>query len=376
MRRTEIQGTNPTGPGKPAADARLRFEGLEAGRGVAALLVVLYHGALQVEGSVPESSKVLWGLPHFGHAGVDFFFVLSGFIIAFVHGADIGQPERLAHYLQRRLTRIFPFYWLVLGFSLLDLAVLHRQQFPGIGEIVSNALLLPQATDQIVGVAWSLVFEVMFYAAFAVAICSRIAGLWLLTLWFGLIAVALALHEVSLPGALLSNASSPFCLEFMLGMGAAYVLSRHRLRRSGVVLLAALVAFGGAGMLEIRGELSGYGPLARIVYGGLSVLIVAALVERERSGWGPMPRIMTLLGRSSYAIYLVHYIAIGVGFKVISHWVVLKPSYSLLLWLVLCAAGILAGVAASSWFEQPAIRFARRYLARAVRGPRLSMPQA
>src|SRR3984885_5081439 len=59
------------------ARARVRLEGVEAGRGVAALLVVLYHAALHVEGNVPGSA-VLWGLPHFGHAGVDFFFVLSG----------------------------------------------------------------------------------------------------------------------------------------------------------------------------------------------------------------------------------------------------------------------------------------------------------
>jgi peptidoglycan/LPS O-acetylase OafA/YrhL len=67
-------------PAQPAllpARARVRLEGVEAGRGVAALLVVLYHAALHVEGNVPGSA-VLWGLPHFGHAGVDFFFVLSG----------------------------------------------------------------------------------------------------------------------------------------------------------------------------------------------------------------------------------------------------------------------------------------------------------
>src|SRR3984885_1419086 len=86
---------------------RARLEGVEAGRGVAALLVVLYHAALHVEGDVPGSA-VLWGLPHFGHAGVDFFFVLSGFIISFVHRKDVGRPDRLGHYLERRFTRVFP----------------------------------------------------------------------------------------------------------------------------------------------------------------------------------------------------------------------------------------------------------------------------
>jgi len=49
----------------------------------------------------------------FGHAGVDFFFVLSGFIIFFVHGKDIGKPSRLPHYVWRRFIRIYPVYWAV-----------------------------------------------------------------------------------------------------------------------------------------------------------------------------------------------------------------------------------------------------------------------
>ncbi len=49
----------------------------------------------------------------FGHAGVDFFFVLSGFIIMHAHTADIGKPERLYRYLWRRATRIYPIYWIV-----------------------------------------------------------------------------------------------------------------------------------------------------------------------------------------------------------------------------------------------------------------------
>jgi exopolysaccharide production protein ExoZ len=98
----------PAQPVPFPAGGRARLEGVEAARGVAALLVVLYHAALHVEGDVPGSA-VLWGLPHFGHAGVDFFFVLSGFIISFVHRRDLGRPDRLGHYLERpRLSAYVP----------------------------------------------------------------------------------------------------------------------------------------------------------------------------------------------------------------------------------------------------------------------------
>src|SRR5216684_1841570 len=201
---------------------KARLEGVEAGRGIAALLVVLYHAALHVEGDVPGSA-VLWGLPHFGHAGVDFFFVLSGFIISFVHRSDLGRPDRLGHYLERRFTRVFPFYWLVLGFSLLDTWLLHRAQFPGVREVISNVLLLPQAKDQIVGGAWTLVFELMFYLVFAIAICSRWIGAAVLCVWAALVAAGFFLNPSS-ESAALAVATSPFCLEFFLGIGAAVVL--------------------------------------------------------------------------------------------------------------------------------------------------------
>ena len=137
------------------------------------------------------------GLPHFGHAGVDFFFVLSGFIITFVHRTDIGKPKRLGHYLERRFTRVFPFYWLVLIFSLLATWLLHRAQFPAVREILANLLLLPQTEDKIVGGAWTLVYEIMFYFVFAIAICNRRIGAAVLCVWAALVAAGFFLTRGS-----------------------------------------------------------------------------------------------------------------------------------------------------------------------------------
>ena len=342
----------------PAPKARL--EGVEAGRGIAALLVVLYHAALHVEGDVPGSS-VLSGLPHFGHAGVDFFFVLSGFIISFVHRKDLGRPARLGHYLERRFTRVFPFYWLVLAFLLLDTWLLHRAQFPAAGEILSNVFLLPQTQEQIVGGAWTLVFEIMFYLVFAIAICSRWLGGLVLCAWVSLVAIGIA---VSTPfrGAALNVAASPFCLEFFLGMCAAAILSRRTVPLSGLLLLAGLSGFATAGICEVTGLLSGFGTTARVAYGTCAFAVILSLVERERSGVLKIPRFLAVLGRASYSVYLVHLIGIGITFKFLSMAIRLTPSWSLLIWALLCAAGLAAGILASIWVEQPAIRLARKWL--------------
>ena len=347
-------------PAPFAAGGRARLEGVEAGRGVAALLVVLYHAALRVEGDT-SGSAVLWGLPHFGHAGVDFFFVLSGFIISFVHRTDIDRPDRLGHYLERRFTRVFPFYWLVLAFYILDIWLLHPARMPGAREIFSNVLLLPQMLDQIVGGAWTLVFEIMFYLVFAIAICSRRAGAAVLCAWAALVAAGFFLNP-STESAALAVAMSPFCLEFFLGIGAAVILSRSTVPFTGIVLTVGLVGFGGAGLCEVAGRMSGFGAAARLTYGVCAFMVILALVERERSGRLKVPRFMAILGRASYSVYLVHLIAIGITFKFFSMAVRLTPAWSFPVWVLLCTIGLAVGILASVLLEQPLIRFVRMRL--------------
>lgn len=345
---------------KAGTAAKARLDGVEAARGVAALLVVFYHGALHVEGDVGGS--ILWHLPHFGHAGVDFFFVLSGFIITFVHRKDIGAPGRLGHYLQRRFTRVLPFYWIVLAYYLADIWLFHPARVPGVWELFSNLLLLPQHADQIVGGAWTLVFELMFYTLFAFMIASRRLGSALLVLWIGLIGAGFFVHPLHHSVALIATASSPYCFEFLLGMGAAQLLAHHRVPRTGLVLILGVVGFVLAGVCEVRGLLYGYGLLARILYGGCSALTIMALVERERSSFLRVPKPLAVLGRASYSVYLVHLVAIGIAFHFISKIFPLTPQWALSLWLVLCACGVAAGILASVWIEQPVIRLSRRWI--------------
>src|SRR5579872_2146684 len=99
-----------------AEHSSVRLTSIEAGRGIAASLVVLYHAARHID----ENYGLPWlrALFQFGHAGVDFFFVISGFIILFVHYDDLGQPGRLGRYVERRFTRLMPTYWVALALTL------------------------------------------------------------------------------------------------------------------------------------------------------------------------------------------------------------------------------------------------------------------
>src|SRR4051812_18041777 len=96
---------------------RERFDTLQALRGAACLLVVVLHTA-GVEAKFGLRFAPLRPVQWFGYAGVDLFFVLSGFIIAATPRADLGRPRRLPAYLFRRAWRIYPTFWAVLALAL------------------------------------------------------------------------------------------------------------------------------------------------------------------------------------------------------------------------------------------------------------------
>src|SRR5687767_9589017 len=80
-------------------------------RGLAALLVILFHLTEHFEAT--ENFLFLSGFFLFGYCGVDFFFILSGFVIYYAHFNDIANPERFKQYCIKRLIRVYPIYWAI-----------------------------------------------------------------------------------------------------------------------------------------------------------------------------------------------------------------------------------------------------------------------
>jgi peptidoglycan/LPS O-acetylase OafA/YrhL len=169
---------------------------LQVYRGLAVLFVVFYHAILIIFNN--DEFYSFWELLSWGYSGVHIFFVLSGFIICFIHFSDINKPSRAGKYLYKRFTRIYPVYWVVL--LIFIPAYLSSINSINIYHIFENITLLRVSNhDKIIAVAWTLSHEVLFYAIFFVLILNRTVGSIVICFWTLLIIYYLATGSVFMP---------------------------------------------------------------------------------------------------------------------------------------------------------------------------------
>src|ERR1700737_2363832 len=87
-------------------DAKVRFDALDSLRGLSALMVVLYHA---------NFSSFLYNLPIIRHSYlfVDFFFVLSGFIMYYNYGS-LTDTASFRQFIGMRFFRLYPLHFTLL----------------------------------------------------------------------------------------------------------------------------------------------------------------------------------------------------------------------------------------------------------------------
>ncbi|MDX3899810.1 MAG: acyltransferase [Sphingobium sp.] len=328
--------------------------GIQALRGMAAIAVILYHVARHLDQVVPSAAMMRLFQP--GHAGVDLFFVLSGFIILHVHRGDIGRPGRLRHYGRQRFQRLMPIYWIALALTALGVAAGgHGSVAPG--ALAWSASLLPTRGEPLLGIAWTLQHELLFYLAFALLILNWRLGVAVMLLWLGWIAVAFALP---LEGWGPPRLSSFYNLEFLFGMGAAALLASGRVRAPRLLAGAGIGLLAAAGVVESLALLDGYGDAARLAYGLPSAMLICGLAAWEKEGNLPVPAALAALGEASYSLYLFQFLGLGVAWQLwtrlgLDTWTLLP-----LCFLVLTAAAVTAGIVMSRLVEQPLLARMRR----------------
>jgi peptidoglycan/LPS O-acetylase OafA/YrhL len=288
------------------ASRTLSLEGIQVLRAIAALMVVLHH-SLEESLAAVQPFKILDWLISFGAAGVDIFFVISGFIMFYVSFPTDQAVASPVSFLVKRITRIYPFYWfcvaLVLG--LWSTGLFHSLQLDT-DVLVRSVFLLP-SEHLIINVSWTLVYEMYFYLIFAVTLTYRrplislfgTSGAILILYTFGHFAPDAALR------AFLSNA---IAVEFCFGLFLAYLFQKCPGLRSATRLfwIPGFALLCTAPMVVPHANTNGLPDAARVLAWGIPAFLIVLSFLSLKPNRTRLRRVMVLLGDASYAIYLTH----------------------------------------------------------------------
>jgi peptidoglycan/LPS O-acetylase OafA/YrhL len=284
--------------------ARAVISNVQILRFVAAGSVLLTHSASLL---VPPSSpffRVPWV------AGVDLFFVISGFIMAWLTWGRFGEDGVPGRFLLRRAIRIVPPYWffttLMVAAALFVADHVKHTRLGWIQIVTSYGFVpWPRPSDGLINPllsqGWTLNYEAFFYVAFALALTRRHGLRWLSIAFLGLAAVHWMVPRNLF---ILKFYTDPIILEFLAGIAIARLyLGGVRLPVWGSLLCAALavaVFLAGASLPHFEAQ--------RFVRFGVSAALLSAslILARESSGGGRVKRFLTAGGDASYTLYLSH----------------------------------------------------------------------
>ncbi|NVO23001.1 acyltransferase family protein [Donghicola mangrovi] len=337
-----------------------RLTGIQVGRAFAALAVVIFHANNFI---LPEKifDKVDAGsFFNLGYAGVDFFFVLSGFIILKFQANQAGKFAFAYSFILKRAMRIFPFFWIVLIVQISEKILFNQSEFFDaytISDILFSFALLPlNEKFDIVRVSWTLKHEILFYLIFSVSLFRRKLGTALLLVWLSAI-LAKLIFQFS-PSYPFNFLFDTYNLLFFLGMLASVSLSVFSKSGCNYSLVFGILLFFTPGLLKTTILSPCDESFSPIFYGFASMLIVIGLSGSNISWNDKLIRV----GDASFSIYLCHMPIMLLICKLLSKtgfFFEIGPFWSL---FVLTLASTIFGCIVYLYIEKPVTRYFSKLL--------------
>jgi peptidoglycan/LPS O-acetylase OafA/YrhL len=328
----------------PRAANHLRYIGLDALRGVAAISVMLHHIGQELS-RANSGIRLPLGLFSNGYHAVDFFFMLSGFVIAAAYEPKMRDGMTFRHYAGLRLARLYPILAIGALVALLCLPFQPIAYHPGLALasqltlipfLAGGALLFPLNIVQ-----WSIFYELAVNALHFFVLRRMSTGALVTTCLFA----ALGLVTVCWNGGSISGGwwleSAPVgVLRVVFGFCAGLLIHRHKDLLRVPSLPLALVALALVAVLA-----SSPVPALWHVQDAIVVILILPiiLIFAVRASVG-LPRLASLAGGLSFPLYAVHLpIVTSAAFLTAN-------SHPALAWLgILGSAGLSIALAAIIW---------------------------
>lgn len=272
----------------------------------------------------------------YGWAGVDFFFVLSGFIIYYSAATRPAGIRPAWSFYRGRVVRIYGPY-LPIGIAL-AIAYMALPQFSAANRqwsLLTTATLLPLRYPPALSVAWTLQHEMLFYTIFALSFYRKMLAP-ILAIWAAAICLAAMLGNAAIdPSGIVF---SPLNFEFMMGVAAAHLFLRGTVIPVWICTITAPIALYA---WWATGHDHGW---ASIFLGLPMAMLIVALAQAEERGGLRVYQPLIFFGAASYSIYLIHNPLLSLTQRVLPHIIETTPIIALCL-------GVIAALAAGAVYH-------------------------
>lgn len=330
----------------------MHFQSIQYLRAAAVIMVVFFHAAGPNIGSL-------------GAAGVDIFFVISGFVMWVITET---RETSVTNFVYHRVVRIVPLYW-IFTLALAGAFMVAPQVFPTLkvtpSHLIKSLLFVPHVdpTDgqisPVLRPGWSLDYEMFFYSIFATSLI--LGKKFRITLILGALLLLPLLGIIFHPEApILLTYSNPIMLEFLGGAIFGFLYLRGMPLNAiwaTTLFIVGMIAFAIVGMEDPVPE-----HLRVLFWGVPGILLVVGLVSLEQTTGIPQIKSLELLGDASYSIYLSHTIIISATYRFANWLGVFERIRGIGVFIIATMAiSILCGLVVYVALERPLLEILRRF---------------
>jgi exopolysaccharide production protein ExoZ len=280
---------------------------LQALRAFAAIFVMFFHGTTIIYKETGYT--YLHNIFMVGFMGVDIFFVLSGFIIFYTYTSN---KLNFADFLKKRFVRVFPIYWLVI----IGLIIIHviypapDQAEKNKTEVIIASFTLYPSGLYILGVAWTLTYEILFYLIFALTCSINIRYFYYTFFAWSIIIVTTYLLHIKSSVYAINSLIDPVILNFGFGCITAYLFKTYQTFKywkwvvaAGVVLLIITWLMYYFVVSKDATAWAFTSLMSRVYLFGIpAAILIFGLLYFNR----PVPKLLADIGDASYSLYLIH----------------------------------------------------------------------
>ena len=291
------------------ATERGRVETLDLLRAVAVLAVLFYHYAFRgaaADGFTDISLPALVPLAKYGSLGVQLFFVISGFVIAYSAEGRTATGFAIA-----RVARIYPAFLLCMTLTFVMTLAIGAPPFEAsAGQWLANLIVVAPALKQpfMDGAYWSIVNEITFYGWVFVLIALGLFRRGIIAIVIVWIAISMVnevlLHSGLLRRLFVTDQSGFFCAGLVL-----YEIFRGRRDRTVMLLLAlaALTAIDQAFIGAAWDRAHYKTELDNLIIAAITLASIGAVALAMRVPRLPVPPgVIVAVGGLTYPLYLLH----------------------------------------------------------------------